>query len=150
MAVQVRLRLLRLSGARSQRRAATAIRQPRPPSARCWRLSSLKFVFDGRLLPGKEAERSRRTERKLAAVAAALGSKDEVALVKAQVHITEELVHAVQGWLLEQGLIYIVAPFEADAQMAMEFRAGRVYAVLTEDSDLLVYGCLVPVTGRAW
>ncbi len=36
---------------------------------------------------------------------------------------------------------FIVAPYEADAQMAYLARRGDVWAVLTEDSDLLTYGC---------
>ena len=38
---------------------------------------------------------------------------------------------------------YIVAPYEADAQMAYLAIKGKVDAVLTEDSDLLPYGCPV-------
>jgi hypothetical protein len=34
-----------------------------------------------------------------------------------------------------------VAPYEADAQMAYLARNGAVHAVITEDSDLLAYGC---------
>lgn len=36
---------------------------------------------------------------------------------------------------------YIVAPYEADAQMAFLALNGQVHAVITEDSDLLAYGC---------
>ena len=36
---------------------------------------------------------------------------------------------------------FIVAPFEADAQMAYLAINGLVHAVITEDSDLLPYGC---------
>lgn len=36
---------------------------------------------------------------------------------------------------------YIVAPYEADAQLAYLERIGLVSAILTEDSDLLVFGC---------
>lgn len=36
---------------------------------------------------------------------------------------------------------YIVAPYEADAQMAYLERVGLVDGIITEDSDLLVFGC---------
>ncbi len=36
---------------------------------------------------------------------------------------------------------YVVAPYEADAQMAHLALTGQVQGVITEDSDLLVYGC---------
>ena len=39
------------------------------------------------------------------------------------------------------GVEFIVAPYEADAQMAYLALNGLVAAVLTEDSDLLPYGC---------
>eukprot|EP00803_Ostreobium_quekettii_P003128 evm.model.scf_115EXC.4 EVM.evm.TU.scf_115EXC.4 scf_115EXC:28666-34216(-) len=39
------------------------------------------------------------------------------------------------------GVEYIVAPYEADAQMAYLATTGEVHAVVTEDSDMLAYGC---------
>eukprot|EP00922_Rhytidocystis_sp_ex-Travisia-forbesii_P018293 GHVS01027195.1.p1 GENE.GHVS01027195.1~~GHVS01027195.1.p1 ORF type:complete len:510 (+),score=67.33 GHVS01027195.1:736-2265(+) len=36
---------------------------------------------------------------------------------------------------------FVVAPFEADAQLAFMCRTGYVTSVVTEDSDLLAYGC---------
>ena len=42
----------------------------------------------------------------------------------------------------------IVAPYEADAQLAYLSRSGLVDAVITEDSDCLPYGCKkVPYIG---
>ena len=36
---------------------------------------------------------------------------------------------------------FIVAPHEADAQLAYLAKEGLVDVVITEDSDLLAYGC---------
>lgn len=38
---------------------------------------------------------------------------------------------------------YIVAPYEADAQLAYLARTGQVDAVLSEDGDMLAFGCPV-------
>ena len=47
---------------------------------------------------------------------------------------------------IEKDIQYIVAPFEADTELAYLSTSGHVDAVLTEDSDLLAYGCKkVPV-----
>jgi exonuclease-1 len=43
--------------------------------------------------------------------------------------------------LKDAGVDFVVAPYEADAQMAYLALQGDVHAVITEDSDLLVYGC---------
>lgn len=36
---------------------------------------------------------------------------------------------------------YIVAPYEADAQLCYLEKEGYVDGIITEDSDLLVFGC---------
>ncbi len=43
--------------------------------------------------------------------------------------------------LKAEGVEYVVAPYEADAQMTYLAITGRVHAVITEDSDMLPYGC---------
>jgi exonuclease-1 len=43
--------------------------------------------------------------------------------------------------LRAESVPYVVAPYEADAQMAYIERIGLVDGIITEDSDLLVYGC---------
>ena len=39
------------------------------------------------------------------------------------------------------GVDCIVAPYEADAQLTYLHKAGIVQAVITEDSDLVAFGC---------
>ena len=39
------------------------------------------------------------------------------------------------------GVEYIVAPYEADAQLAYMSHTGIIDVVVTEDSDLLTFGC---------
>lgn len=45
------------------------------------------------------------------------------------------------------GVEFLVAPYEADAQLAYLAISRYVFAVITEDSDLLAYGC--PRVGAA-
>ena len=42
---------------------------------------------------------------------------------------------------MAEGIEFIVSPYEADAQLAYLSINDLVHAVITEDSDLLVYGC---------
>ncbi len=51
--------------------------------------------------------------------------------------------------LKREGVEFIVAPYEADAQLAYLAISGDVDAVITEDSDLLAYGC-PKVCGAPW
>lgn len=39
------------------------------------------------------------------------------------------------------GVKYVVAPYEADAQLGFLARNGHVNAVITEDSDIMLFGC---------
>lgn len=41
----------------------------------------------------------------------------------------------------KRGVDCVVAPYEADAQLAHLTRSGLAQAVITEDSDLLAFGC---------
>jgi exonuclease-1 len=44
------------------------------------------------------------------------------------------------GELKSRGIKFIIAPYEADAQLAYLSRNGIVDVVITEDSDLLAFG----------
>lgn len=43
--------------------------------------------------------------------------------------------------LKRENICYVVAPYEADAQMAFLAISKQVDAVITEDSDLIAFGC---------
>lgn len=47
--------------------------------------------------------------------------------------------------LRSENVEFVVAPYEADAQLAylssLEVEKGGIAAVITEDSDLVAYGC---------
>ncbi|KNC47306.1 exodeoxyribonuclease 1 [Thecamonas trahens ATCC 50062] len=104
------------------------------------------LVFDGASLPSKGAtDAGRRTRR------AAMRAKGEALLADGNhakadscfqkaFEVTAEMAAAVISAMQAQGVECIVAPYEADAQLAWLARNGVVDAVITEDSDLLVYG----------
>ena len=48
---------------------------------------------------------------------------------------------ALIPWLTSYRPQYLVAPYEADPQLAYLERHGIVDGIITEDSDLLVFGC---------
>lgn len=57
------------------------------------------------------------------------------------IDITSEMVLKVIHLLQAENIQYIVAPYEADAQLAFLSLGKFVDCVITEDSDLIAYGC---------
>lgn len=105
------------------------------------------LVFDGAAVAQKAATNEQRTNerkaaRRTAASKRAAGALDEAdALSRRSIGVTPAMVRRLIAALRGARVEFIVAPYEADAQLAHLARAGRVCAVLTEDSDLLAYGC---------
>jgi len=56
------------------------------------------------------------------------------------VDITPQMAYEFIQLLKQQNVEYYVAPYEADAQLAYLYLTKRVHAVITEDSDLLIFG----------
>ncbi|GAA5826340.1 hypothetical protein JCM3770_000129, partial [Rhodotorula araucariae] len=105
------------------------------------------LVFDGGLLPSKmvtedarEAKRRDALARGRAFVAEGKGAQARECFVKA-VDVTPAMAFQLIKALRREGIQYVVAPYEADPQLAYLEKAGLVDAVVTEDSDLLVFGC---------
>lgn len=44
-------------------------------------------------------------------------------------------------FLKHRGVKFMVAPYEADSQLAYMYHTGEIQYILTEDSDLVAYGC---------
>ncbi|WFD23206.1 hypothetical protein MEQU1_001894 [Malassezia equina] len=104
-------------------------------------------VFDGGPLPSKagtESEReSRRAEhrqRGLALYAQKRVSEARDAFVRS-IDITPQMAHELIKVLRSHGIPYLVAPYEADAQLAFLEQSGVIDGIISEDSDLLVFGC---------
>ncbi|KAF4018369.1 hypothetical protein G4228_010131 [Cervus hanglu yarkandensis] len=105
------------------------------------------LVFDGCTLPSKkEVEKSRR-ERRQANLLKGKQLLREGKVSEARecftrsINITHTMAHSVIKAARSQGVDCLVAPYEADAQLAYLNKAGIVQAVITEDSDLLAFGC---------
>ena len=56
--------------------------------------------------------------------------------------VTADMEKAVIGACRKMGVTVIVSPYEADAQLAQLCHTGYCHAVLTEDSDILVYSAV--------
>ena len=107
------------------------------------------LVFDGDELPAKKiTEEQRATGRatNLKAGREALAKKDyanaRIYLAKA-VEITPRMAAELIQVLKEHRptVEYVVAPYEADAQLSFLCRSGQVDGVIAEDSDTIPYGC---------
>ncbi|KAM3863149.1 exonuclease 1 [Diretmus argenteus] len=105
------------------------------------------LVFDGCNLPSKkEVEKSRR-ERRQANLQKGRQLLREGKISEARdcftrcVNVTPAMAHDVIKAARTRGVECIVAPYEADAQLAFLSKSGLVQGVITEDSDLLAFGC---------
>ena len=104
------------------------------------------IVFDGDYLPSKaktEVERAKRREeskqRGLELYRLNKPSQAHLELQKA-VDVTPEMARQFIDELKKIGVQYVVAPYEADAQMVYLEKKGIIQGILSEDSDLLVFG----------
>uniref|UniRef100_A0A0A1X711 Exonuclease 1 n=1 Tax=Zeugodacus cucurbitae TaxID=28588 RepID=A0A0A1X711_ZEUCU len=104
------------------------------------------LVFDGRHLPAKElTERRRRESRKqsrelAAALLRAGDRKGAFSHMQRCVDVTHEMALRVIRECRQRNIDCIVAPYEADAQMAWLNKVGVAQYVITEDSDLTLFG----------
>ncbi|KAL2622243.1 hypothetical protein R1flu_002448, partial [Riccia fluitans] len=105
------------------------------------------LVFDGGVLPMKmEQEEKRARSRKENLLRAQeherLGNHSAAyECYQRAVDITPAVALRLIKVLQQEGVEYIVAPYEADAQMAYLALNDLVQVVITEDSDLIAYGC---------
>jgi exonuclease-1 len=104
------------------------------------------LVFDGDFLPSKaatEASRSKRREdgRKLGLELLKAGKPSQAhqELQKA-IDVTPEMARHLIEALKQANIPYVVAPYEADAQLVYLERQGIISGIISEDSDLLVFG----------
>ncbi|CAI5744953.1 unnamed protein product [Peronospora destructor] len=120
-------------------------------------VAKVVLVFDGQRLPLKSMTNAKRQNdkqdnRRRALQAMAVSKRlhgtdrqDEVKkayqLFQRSVSITPRIISTVINALRGAGIPFVVAPFEADAQMVWMCKEGLAAGIVTEDSDVAVY-CL--------
>lgn len=104
------------------------------------------LVFDGGALPMKSdthKERRERREKNLANGQAALRAGDKrkaEQCFQGAFTVTKEMAREVMKECRKMDVEFLVAPYEADAQLAWMAINGKIDCIITEDSDLVVYG----------
>lgn len=104
------------------------------------------LVFDGDDLPSKAETNRRRKQSRQEAREKALkmlrsgNKRDAYQQFQKCVDITPEMAALVIHKVRALGVPCVVAPYEADAQMVYLEKHGYVQAIVSEDSDLLVFG----------
>ncbi|XP_022830441.1 exonuclease 1 [Spodoptera litura] len=105
------------------------------------------LVFDGRHLPAKAMTESKRREsrdisKKRAAELLSLGQTEEARkFMRRGVDITHSMALSLIQECRKHNVDCIVAPYEADAQLAYLNIKNIAHIVITEDSDLILFGC---------
>jgi flap endonuclease-1 len=101
------------------------------------------FVFDGKpphlkykILEARKQVRQKALEK----LSDAQTSIDKIKYLKRSVWISREQMNQCRELLTLMGIPYINAPQEADSQLAYLCKQNMVYAVLTEDMDILTFG----------
>uniref|UniRef100_A0A914YVT6 Exonuclease 1 n=1 Tax=Panagrolaimus superbus TaxID=310955 RepID=A0A914YVT6_9BILA len=106
------------------------------------------LVFDGQPLPAKKNVNDQRIlnrirNRQLGRIS--LENGDHAQAFKhfqSATGITDDIVeHAIEEFRTIPNVDIIVAPYEADAQLAYLIKCGIADAIVTEDSDLIPFGC---------
>ncbi|XP_059611261.1 exonuclease 1 [Phlebotomus argentipes] len=105
------------------------------------------MVFDGRHLPAKAiTEQRRRESRKQArSLAGKLLREGKIEEARSQLRRCVDITHSMALEVMREcrkiNVDAIVAPYEADAQLAFFNLSGIADYIITEDSDLLLFGC---------
>ena len=104
------------------------------------------LIFDGDFLPSKAATEVERAKRREESKRKGLEfyrlnkpSQAHLELQKA-VDVTPAMARQLIDELKKAGVKYVVAPYEADAQLVYLEKNGILDGILSEDSDLLVFG----------
>ncbi|OKO97274.1 Exodeoxyribonuclease 1 [Penicillium subrubescens] len=104
------------------------------------------LVFDGDNLPSKAGTEQDRYRRRQESKALGLELQRKGRLPEAYqefqkaVDVTPYMARQLIEELKQMNVQYIVAPYEADAQLVYLEQQGLIHGIISEDSDLLVFG----------
>ncbi|OJJ48662.1 hypothetical protein ASPZODRAFT_1652967 [Penicilliopsis zonata CBS 506.65] len=104
------------------------------------------LIFDGDDLPSKAGTEAQRQQRRQESKALGLDLKRKGKIAEAYqelqkaVDVTPYMARQLIEELKKMDVQYVVAPYEADAQMVYLEREGIINGIISEDSDLLVFG----------
>ena len=105
------------------------------------------FVFDGEPLPSKSAEHEKRAQERATSLELARHECDRgkrhKMFARAAHRSMEHWTRPVFRGLTGCGFKCIIAPYEADSQLAYMSRRGDVDVVLSRDGDMVAHGCRV-------
>jgi len=107
----------------------------------------LTFVFDGLKVPAKKVTHDERASRKAEArrmVEKYLAEGNQQEARKQMFRCVEvkfDIVQQIIAYCKREHIDYIVSPYEADAQLAFLNLNNICDFVITEDTDLILYGC---------
>lgn len=105
------------------------------------------IIFDGLKLPSKNVTNSQRKEKKEQIhqmIITCLKNNNTFkahSLMKQCLFITDEIISGILEMLDTEHIEYIISPYESDAQLAYLQRIRYIDYIMTEDSDLILYGC---------
>ncbi|XP_071715186.1 exonuclease 1 [Rutidosis leptorrhynchoides] len=105
------------------------------------------LVFDGGHLPMKNEQEMKRARSRKENLARAIKHESNgntsaaYECYQKAVDISPAIAYELIQVLKQENISYVVAPYEADAQMTFLAVSKYVDAVITEDSDLIPFGC---------
>lgn len=105
------------------------------------------MVFDGNSLDAKKGTNDKRRDDRLKSRVKAEELQKAGQIMKARdqfarsVSISAEMCKTWINVCKRYNIPYVVAPFEADSQMVYLEKKGMVDGIISEDSDLIIFGC---------
>ncbi|KAM0674977.1 Rad2 nuclease [Gurleya vavrai] len=104
-------------------------------------------VFDGEALPSKshtnEKRRAKKDEirEKVIELLKSNRTREAKEFMKQCIYINNVMLSDVLKMLRRENVDYIISPYESDAQLCYLQKIKYIDCILTEDSDMIAYGC---------